>query len=508
MSDRAVDVVVVGAGPTGLTVATELALAGVRVVVTERALEPNLAPKAGGMGALASEVLERRGLGAALDAEERAAVAATKVMKSSLGAVDGAPARGPRRPGGHYAGLSLIDQDAQREPDRRMRPIPQEGLERVLNEHARALGVEVLRGHTVESFEDTDEHVRIETRGPSGRATFAAAFLVGCDGGRSTVRKNGGFDFLGTDPTLIGRQALVELDFPERLLPLGWRRTEHGMLSFWPWPSSPNAGRVTVIEFDPTPQDRDAPVTVSEFEDSLRRVSEVDVHVTAMQAAARWTDNARQASSYQRGRVLLAGDAAHVHSPFGGQGLNLGLVDAANLGWKLAATVQGRAPLGLLDTYTKERHPAAARALESTRAQVTIMRPGPQATAMRGVIADLLTHYPDVNRYFGEMVSGVATRYDLGDDDSRVGSLVGDFELTVEGVRTRSYPLMHDGRALLVDGSSDGAAAALGEPWRSRVKMVTSPGADSLLIRPDGCIAWAGRPGGLLPALERWFGAP
>jgi 2-polyprenyl-6-methoxyphenol hydroxylase-like FAD-dependent oxidoreductase len=337
-------------------------------------------------------------------------------------------------------------------------------------------------------------------RGPGALRELDAAFLVGCDGARSVVRKLAGFDFPGTDPTLTGRQGIVELDHPERLLPLGWRRTRAGMMAYGPRP-----GRLSIIEFDGPPADRDAPVTAAEFEESLRRVSGADVRITALRSATRWTDNARQSSTYRRGRVLLAGDAAHIHSPFGGQGLNLGLVDATNLGWKLAATVRGDAPEGLLDTYTSERHPVAASVLENTRAQLALMRPDPQTTALRDIVAELLTTFPDVNRHFGEMTSGVGTRYDLDDDDPLVGRLAADGELTIDGVPTRLYSLMHDGRGLFVDG--DGVASEAVLAWPSRVRVVKASGARSMLIRPDGCIAWAGRPGGLRPALERWFSA-
>jgi hypothetical protein len=232
-------------------------------------------------------------------------------------------------------------------------------------------------------------------------------------------------------------------------------------------------------------------------------VSGADVRITTLRAGTRWTDNARQVSTYRRGRVLLAGDSAHVHSPFGGQGLNLGLVDAANLGWKLAAVVRGRAPEGLLDTYTAERHPVAARVLENTRAQLALMRPDPQTEALRQIVADLLTTYPDVNRHFGEMISGVDTRYDLGDDDPLVGRLAADREVIVDGVPIRLFSLMHDGRALLIDG--DGESLDPSEHWAPRMRVVRTAGQPSMLIRPDGCIAWAGRRGGLRPAVERWF---
>jgi 2-polyprenyl-6-methoxyphenol hydroxylase-like FAD-dependent oxidoreductase len=381
-----------------------------------------------------------------------------------------------------------------------MRGVAQQALERILAEHAHALGVEVCRGDAVESFEDTGARVRVVVRGPGALRELDAAFLVGCDGARSVVRKLAGFDFPGTDPTLTGRQGIVELDHPERLLPLGWRRTRAGMMAYGPRP-----GRLSIIEFDGPPADRDAPVTAAEFEESLRRVSGADVRITALRSATRWTDNARQSSTYRRGRVLLAGDAAHIHSPFGGQGLNLGLVDATNLGWKLAATVRGDAPEGLLDTYTSERHPVAASVLENTRAQLALMRPDPQTTALRDIVAELLTTFPDVNRHFGEMTSGVGTRYDLDDDDPLVGRLAADGELTIDGVPTRLYSLMHDGRGLFVDG--DGVASEAVLAWPSRVRVVKASGARSMLIRPDGCIAWAGRPGGLRPALERWFSA-
>ncbi|RYE82180.1 MAG: hypothetical protein EOO75_21085, partial [Myxococcales bacterium] len=243
--------------------------------------------------------------------------------------------------------------------------------------------------------------------------------------------------------------------------------------------------------------------------------------VTALHAATRWTDHARQAATYRQGRVLLAGDAAHVHPPFGGQGLNLGLLDATNLGWKLAATVRGRAPAGLLDTYTTERHPVAARALDATRAQIALMRPDPQSGAMRRIVAELMTTSPEVNRYFGELNTGVTVRHDLGDDDPLVGRLVADAALTIDDAPARLYAQMHDGRGLLVDGEPAGpvnrdrpAGPASDEPaglaaaWAAHVRTVRAPGSRSMLVRPDGCIAWAGRPGGLRPALERWFGSP
>jgi 2-polyprenyl-6-methoxyphenol hydroxylase-like FAD-dependent oxidoreductase len=500
MKTRRVDVVVVGAGPTGLLLAGDLLLNGVGVVVVERRTEPDQTPKAGGLGVLAGEVLERRGLGAALDAEEAAALEAMKTTRTPLAAAAGGSAR-PAGPSpvkfGKFADLNLIDPKLQREPGRRMRGVNQQALDRILTEHANKLGVEVLRGFTVEGIEEKDESVTLAARGPEGALSLDAAFAVGCDGARSVVRKGSGFDFPGTEPTLTGRQGIVEIDHPERLPPAGWTRTTTGVMS---WGLEP--GRLSVIEFGGAPANRDAPVSKEELEESLRRVSGADVRITALRSAARWTDHSRQVTSYRKGRVLLAGDAAHIHSPFGGQGLNLGLVDASNLGWKLAATLRGSASDGLLDTYDSERRPVGARVLDNTRAQLALMRPDPQTTALRKIIIHLLTTNADANRTFGEMISGVDTRYDLGDEEPLVGTLLGNRDLTIDDAKTRLYSLMHDGRGLLVDGDGQSGAAA---DRIARVRVVKVPGARSMLIRPDGCLAWAGKAGTLGHALRRWF---
>lgn len=373
----------------------------------------------------------------------------------------------------------------------------QQALDRILTEHANKLGVEVVRGFTVESIQDQCESVTIAARGPEGTVSLDAAFAVGCDGARSVVRKGLGFDFPGTEPTLTGRQGIVELDHPERLPPAGWTRTTTGVMS---WGLEP--GRLSVIELGGAPANRDAPVTIEELEESLRRVSGADVRITALRSAARWTDHSRQVTSYRKGRVLLAGDAAHIHSPFGGQGLNLGLVDANNLGWKLAATLRGSASDGLLDTYDSERHPVGARVLDNTRAQLALMRPDPQTTALRQIVINLLATNAEANRTFGEMISGVDTRYEVGDDDPFVGTLLGNRNLTIDGSKTRLYSLMHDGRGVLVDG--DGQAGAVADGI-AHVRVVKAPGARSMLIRPDGGVAWAGKAGALGHALRRWF---
>ena len=324
--DMTHDVVVVGAGPVGLLLSIELATAGVKPLVLERLAEPDRTIKAAGIGAVGAETLQRRGLSRALDDEERAVMALVMPMlKARFGS-------GPiKKPGGHFSALFLIDQSLQRDPDRHMRTVSQEALEKILAARASDARHRGSSRLTVEGFEQHNDGVTVQTSaGPLG-----TKYLVGCDGGRSPVRKLAGFEFPGTDPTLTGYQAVVTLDAPEKL-PAGWHRTPRGLVSS-------GLGRVFTAEFNGPPAiDRHAPITQAEVEAAIQRVSGTDVKILTMTMATRWTDNARQATTYRMGRVFLAGDAAHVHSPFGGQGLNLGLVDAANLGWKLAAAVDGR----------------------------------------------------------------------------------------------------------------------------------------------------------------------
>ncbi|WP_441288503.1 FAD-dependent monooxygenase [Sorangium sp. KYC3313] len=474
------DAIIVGAGPVGLFLSIELATAGVAPLVLERLAEPDRTIKAAGVGAVAAEALERRGLAGALDDERRATMA---LMMPALKARSGP---GPmKRPGGHFSGLFLIDPSLQRDPERHMRPVPQEALERILSARATELGIEIRRGVTVEGFERDDDAVTVQTSaGP-----LSAKYLVGCDGGRSRVRKLAGFEFPGTDPTITGYQAVVELDTPEKLA-TGWHRTPRGLVASGPMP-----GRVFTAEFNGPPPNRDAPITQAEVEAAIQRVSGTDVKILSMTMATRWTDNARQATTYRMGRVLLAGDAAHVHSPFGGQGLNLGLVDAANLGFKLAAAVNGREHL--LDSYTAERHPVAARVLENTRAQVALMRPDPLTSALRAIVSDLM-QLPEGNRYFGEMLTGVGVRYDLGDDDPLVGTLAKDRLLALEGGEARLYALMERGGGLFISPSE--------RSLPQNVHHACTKDGPSMLVRPDGCIAWTDASSTSLDhVLARWF---
>jgi 2-polyprenyl-6-methoxyphenol hydroxylase-like FAD-dependent oxidoreductase len=495
-----VDVVVVGAGPVGLLAAIELTLAGTRVLVLERLAAPSTVLKAGGIGPLGTEALERRGMGPAL-----AAARAESLGWMQRAAQQNPPsARGREaRYSGHFAGLVLLRLDAQKEPERRGGPVDQQTIEAMLGDRARSLGIEIRRECEVTAVVQNAHEVSVAWASPGGEGQIGCSYLVGCDGGRSTVRKMAGFDFPGCDPTMTMYQALAEVDHPERLSSPGFQYTSGGMYgSFF--------GRIFMLDFSGPPADRHAPVTRAEFEAVLRRVSGADVHLVAFENASRWTDHTRLVDGYRRGRVFLAGDAAHIHSPFGGQGLGLGLADAANLGWKLAAVIGGEMPESLLDSYTAERRPIAEAVLANTLAQTAIMRPDPQSAAMRDIMARLL-EFDDVNRFIGGMMSGLSSRYDLGSEHEDVGRLIGDIQFSQNPPNNGAaslYELMQDGAGVLLDASADGKASGLVAAVTSRVRCAAVGKGPSMLIRPDACIAWAGDEDsvdGLEEALRRWF---
>ena len=486
------DVLVVGAGPVGLMLATELQLAGVRVVVVERRTELDTAIKAGAINTASAEAFERRGLLPAVEA------------------VEGQQGEWRRPPSvGHFGGIQVpADPVDEEDPSLRGRGpawyviVPQVEVERILGERAAELGVEVRRGVEVRGFDAEEAGVTVHLQ---GRDDVRVAWLVGCDGGRSLVRHQAGFEFPGTDPVITGRQAVATVEGAERL-GRGWQHTSTGVYVYGPMP-----GRVRTVELDGPPADREAPVTAAEMEASLRRVSGVDVRVTEVISGTRYTDNARQATTYRRGRVLLCGDAAHVHSPFSGQGLNLGIGDAVNLGWKLGATVQGWAPEGLLDTYTSERHPIGAWVLDWTRAQVAVMRGDAYSRALRGVVTDFLGTR-DGATYYVKRISGLWQRYDLGNGHPLVGATMPNLRLD-DGTRLSDHT--HEGRSLLVDLAGDDRLAALAKPYAGRLELVRGrsdgAGVSGLLVRPDGFLAWASANGasdsaGLEAALTRWLG--
>jgi 2-polyprenyl-6-methoxyphenol hydroxylase-like FAD-dependent oxidoreductase len=503
------DVLIAGGGPVGLLLACELRLAGCSVLVLEQTENPHSPLKRlpfgmRGLSAPSIEALYRRDLLQEVTDRQRAnddpARNAAAAHWKNL----------PRQPGGHFAGIQFyldkVDDSAW--PHRLPGPagvsmmVDMASLESVLADRAQALGAEIERGCRVEDVQQADEWVNIR----AGTDTFQARWLVGCDGARSAVRKAAGFEFAGTDPEFTGYSIDVELADTGALRP-GRHYTATGMYTYAP------PGTVGMVEFDGGAYHRSQPITLDHVQAVLRRVSGTDVTVMALRLATTWTDRAYQAVTYRNGRVLLAGDAAHTHSPLGGQGLNLGLGDAMNLGWKLAATCRGDAPSDLLDTYANERMPIGAQVLEWSRAQVALMRPSRSSRALEAIIRDLIDT-PDGATYFAGRVWGVCLRYDLGDSHPLQGRSAPDIEL-IDG--TRVGELLRPGKGLLLDFDASAPLQKLARSWNERVIHVASDakttlGLSALLVRPDGIVAWAADAAldteSASRAMSRWFGKP
>ena len=509
------EVVIAGAGPVGLFLACELRLRGIAVLVLERTEETHSPLRSGFMGARGMnvpsvEAFYRRGM---LHDVRGCAIGWTNLGQPGIQPVaekDHTPTAAPRF-AGHFAGIVLdannIDFSEEkyivRGPSASGGIVTLEGIETLLAERAEELGVKLRRGASVTGLAQDDEGVTVHLSDEKIRCRW----LVGCDGGRSIVRKSAQFDFPGTDPEFTGYIAMADLADPEKLRP-GWNLTPNGM-----YVNGPAPGRFGVVDFNVDASDRDKPITLESFQQVLRYVSGTDVTLTALHLATSYTDNARQATTYRKGRVLLAGDAAHVHSPLGGQGMNLGIGDAMNLGWKLAATIQGWAPDGLLDTYTEERHPIGAWALNWTRAQVAIMRPEPHARAMSAVVRELISTRGGAT-FFAQKIAGLWLRYPLPGDHPLIGHSAPDLEFQD---KTRLGCLLHDGSALLLDLRGDESLHALSHPWSGQIKYVSAKAEDDLglsaiLVRPDGYVAWATdtdpAPDQLTQSLTRWFGKP
>lgn len=477
------DVIISGAGPVGLFLACELGLAGVSVLVLEKADEPYSALKKfpfgiRGLSAPTIEALYYRGLFEGLELHKR--------LKNPH-AASGEGALPPRQ-AGHFAGISFYEANIDRTqwhhrlpsatPTSLLTEIAE--LETLLAHRATALGVTIRRGMPVTGFEATEDGVTVQC----GATVFNGKWLVGCDGSRSIVRKQGNFEFAGTEPEFTGYSLSVDIADPEKLRP-GRNLTARGMYL----QSQP--GYFGLLDFDGGASHSPAPLTREQVQEVLRRISDTDVTLTALHTATTWTDRARQATTYRNGRVLLAGDAAHIHSPLGGQGLNLGLGDAMNLGWKLAATIRNKAPEGLLDTYTAERHPIGAAVLDWSRAQVAIMKPDPAARALNAVMQDLMGTR-DGTTYIAGRIWGIFTQYDLGDSHPLVGYTMPNFEFE-DGVKTGR--LLHDGHGLLLDFEGAASLQAWAGKYEGQIRYISGKpkerlGFSALLIRPDGSIAW------------------
>jgi 2-polyprenyl-6-methoxyphenol hydroxylase-like FAD-dependent oxidoreductase len=477
------DVIISGAGPVGLFLACELALAKCSVLILEKAEDPHSPLKQlpfgiRGLSSLSIETFYRRGMLHELELHKR-------LKNPHQNAV-----QGPRRQVGHFAGIPFHEGDI--DPSQWKYRLPgstdasllseMEELETVLSRRAATLGVEIRRGLAITGFHQTADRVTVL----SGDQSFLGKWLVGCDGSRSVVRKTDGFEFAGTEPEFTGYSTKVDIADPEKLRP-GRNFTNQGMYL----QSQP--GYLAIQDFDGGAfHGSEKPITLEHIQEVLRRVSNTDVTITALHIATTWTDRARQATTYRNGRVLLAGDAAHIHAPLGGQGLNLGLGDAMNLGWKLAATIQKVAPEGLLDSYYTERHPIGAQVLDWSRAQAAIMKPDPDARALNAIMRDLM-NTRDGATYMAGRVWGINTHYNLGGDHPLIGHSVPNFEFE-DG--TTIGDLMHDGKGILLDFERNASLKTLAGEYDDRIKYVSGPakeqlGLSAVLIRPDGFIAWA-----------------
>ena len=509
------DVVIAGAGPVGLFLACELRAEGLSVLILEQAAEPHspLKQLPFGMRGLSAPTIEafyRRGL---LDDIARASP--VQAVQAKHGPDSSAPATAhwmhqPRRPGGHFAGIQfhLDNIDTSKWPYRLPGPagthmaVDMASLESILAAHASRMGVDIKRGFAVEALDQSRDEMTVR----AGGETFYGRWLVGCDGGRSMVRKLGGFEFVGTDPEFTGYSVVVDMIDADKLHP-GRHYTPTGMYTY----TSP--GTIAMVEFDGGAFHRMQPITREHVQAVFRRVSGVDVTVTNLALATTWTDRAYQATAYRKARVLLAGDAAHIHSPLGGQGLNLGLGDAMNLGWKLASTIRGHAPEGLLDSYMSERHPVGQQVLDWSRAQVALMRPSPSSRALEAILRDLIDTR-DGATYFAERVWGMGLRYDLGDNHPLVGRSVPDFELA-DGTRLTQH--LGAGKGLLLDFGASTALRATATHWGKQIVYLASDAKDKLglsaaLVRPDGVVAWAAdstpHADAAAEAATRWVGEP
>jgi 2-polyprenyl-6-methoxyphenol hydroxylase-like FAD-dependent oxidoreductase len=489
------EVIIAGGGPTGMMLAAELKLAGVDVAIIERRPNHELAgSRAGGLHARSLEIFDQRGIAERFVAE------------------------GQKMPA---VGFAFFQLDISDFPTRYNFTLGlwQNHIERILAEWIRELGVSVRYGIEVTACAQDDGGVAVTL---SVGTTSRAQYLVGCDGGRSLVRKSAGIEFHGSDPTISHLIAEVEMKgSPEP----GMRRNARGTYGIGRVEYEIVDGkivykdegplRVMITEAEPS----SAEPTLDDLRNALIDLYGTDYGVHSPAWISRFTDMSRQAANYRKGRVLLGGDAAHVHYPAGGQGLNTGVQDAVNLGWKLAQVVKGISPDTLLDTYHAERHPVGARVLQNTMAQVALSRTDDRSTALRETISSLLA-MDEPRKKIAGMITALDVRYELGEGHPVLGRRMPDLDVVIDGESVSVYSLLRDARPLLLNFGESGSLDIGG--WASRVRLIDArcgrrwelpvigsvPGPSAVLIRPDGHVAWVGTgsDNGLTDAMRRWFG--
>ncbi|OEU86330.1 monooxygenase [Streptomyces abyssalis] len=484
-------VIVVGAGPAGLMLAGELRLAGVEVIVLERLQERTGESRGLGFTARTMEVFDQRGLLPRFGDIETSNV-------------------------GHFGGLP-VDFGVLEGAWQAAKTVPQSVTETHLEQWATSLGADIRREHEFVSLKDDGECVEVQVRGPQGVHTLRCGHLVGCDGGRSAVRKAAGFDFPGTASTMEMFLADIKgIELEPRMI---GETLPGGMVMIGPLPGG--ITRIIVCERGAPPQQREVPPSFDEVADAWKRLTGDDISHAEPVWVSAFGNATRQVTEYRRGRVILAGDAAHIHLPAGGQGMNTSIQDSVNLGWKLAAVANGWAPEGLLDSYHSERHAVGKRLLMNTQAQGLLFLSGAEVQPLRDVMSELIA-YEEVSQHLAAMVSGLEISYDVGAaGHPLLGRRMPSLELAGERGGTSSTELLHSARGVLLDLEDNPRLRGRAAPWSDRVDIVTAQarnvsaasglrGSSAVLVRPDGHVAWVapGSSRDLPSTLQRWFGQP